>query len=70
VSGRGQILNAGVLNTIPTIGSTLTNRISSQTGPVTQQPGTRAPLPEATGSDNAASPGGLIGTIIIIITRP
>ena len=70
VSGRGQILNNGVMNTLPSIGSTLTNRISSQTGPVTQQPGTRAPLPEATGSDNAASPGGLIGTIIIIITRP
>lgn len=70
VSGRGQILNSGVLNTIPSIGSTLTNRVGSQTGPVTQQPGTRAPLPEATGSDNAASPGGLIGTIIIIITRP
>jgi hypothetical protein len=55
------------MNTLPSIGSTLTNRISSQTGPVTQQPGTRAPLPEATGSDNPAS---LIGTIIIIITRP
>jgi TolB-like protein len=67
VSGRGQILNNGVMNTLPSIGSTLTNRISSQTGPVTQQPGTRAPLPEATGSDNPAS---LIGTIIIIITRP
>jgi len=67
VSGRGQILNNGVMNTLPSIGSTLTNRISSQTGPVTQQPVTRAPLPEATGSDNPAS---LIGTIIIIITRP
>ena len=70
VSGRAPILNSGVLNTIPSIGSTLTNRISTQTGPVTQQPGTRAPLPEATGSDNAGSPGGLIGTVVIIITRP
>ena len=70
VSGRGPILNSGVLNTIPSIGSTLTNRISTQIGPVTQQPGTRAPLPEATGSDNAGSPGVLVGTVVIIITRP
>ena len=70
VSRRGPTLNSGVLNTIPSIGSTLTNRISTQTGPVTQQPGTRAPLPEATGSDNAGSPGALFGTVVIIITRP
>lgn len=67
---RSSILRTGVLYTIPTIGSTLTSRTAGGGGPVTREPGVRPQLPEALGSDNAGQPGGLLGTILIIITRP
>lgn len=69
-TGRGAVLRSGILNTIPTIGTTLTSRIGSSNGPVSRPPGTRPPLPEALGNDNPTQPPGLTGTIIIIITRP
>jgi len=65
-SDRRGVLQDGVLNTVPSIGSTLTSRIGP--APVSRVPGTRPQLPEFLGSDNPA--GGLFGTIIIIITRP
>lgn len=70
LSTRGAVLRTGVLTTIPTIGSTLTNRVGSGNGPVSRPPGVRPPLPEALGSDNPTQPAGLTATIIIIITRP
>lgn len=70
LSTRGAVLRTGVLTTIPTIGSTLTNRVGSGNGPVSRPPGVRPPLPEALGSDNPTQPTGLTATIIIIITRP
>ncbi len=70
--GTGAVLRSGVTNTVPTLGSTLTNRVGpgSTGSPISRTPGTRPPLPETIGSDNPSTPGGLLGTIIIIITRP
>jgi TolB-like protein len=63
-SNRWSVLRDGVLNTVPSVGSTLVNRLA----PVSRVPITRPDLPEATGADG---PGGsLFGTIVIIITRP
>ncbi len=70
LSGRGSVLRSGVLFTIPTTGSTITNRVGGSHGPVSRPPGVRPPLPEALGSDNPTLPPGLSSTIIIIITRP
>ncbi len=64
--GRGPILRTGVLNTVPSVGSTLTYRVGS--GPVSRQPTSRPQLPETLGGDGIEP--GLTGTIIIIITRP
>ncbi len=65
-AGRGPILRTGVLNTVPSVGSTLTTRVGS--GPVSRQPTSRPQLPETLGGDGIEP--GLTGTIIIIITRP
>lgn len=65
-TGRGPILRTGVLNTVPSVGSTLTNRVGN--GPVSRQPTSRPQLPETLGGDGIEP--GLTGTIIIIITRP
>jgi TolB-like protein len=64
---RRTVLTAGVINTVPSVGSTLTTRLG--VNPVFRTPITRPPLPEVTGTDipNTASN---TGTIIIIITRP
>jgi TolB-like protein len=65
-SNRWSVLRDGVLNTVPSVGSTLVNRLGP--APVSRVPTTRPDLPEATGADG---PGGsLFGTIVIIITRP
>jgi TolB-like protein len=69
-SGRGAVLRSGILNTIPTIGTTITTRVGTSNGPASSPPGSRPPLPEALGNDNPTQPPGLTGTIIIIITRP
>ncbi len=63
-TNRWAILRDGVLTTSPSTGGTVVSRTGS---PVSRQPGSKPDLPEATGSD---TPGGLFGTIIIIITRP
>ncbi|MBK8003705.1 MAG: hypothetical protein IPK12_07080 [Gemmatimonadetes bacterium] len=55
----------GVLNTVPSIGSTLTTRAA---GPVSRTPTTRTDVTETFGGDGITPP--LSGTIIIIITRP
>ncbi len=65
-TSRGPILRTGVLNTVPSVGSTLTNRVGN--GPVSRQPTSRPQLPETLGGDGIEP--GLTGTIIIIITRP
>jgi len=65
-AGRGTVLRTGVLNTVPSVGSTLTTRVG--TGPVSRQPTSRPQLPETLGGDGIEP--GLTGTIIIIITRP
>lgn len=63
-ANRWSILRDGVLGTVPSVGSTVVSRLA----PVSRLPGTRPDLPEATGGD---CPGcGLVGTIVIIITRP
>jgi len=63
---RWNVLHNAVLNTVPSVGSTLVSRLGP--APVSRVPTTRPDLPEATGSDG---PGGsLFGTIVIIITRP
>jgi TolB-like protein len=63
---RSTVLRDGVLNTVPSVGSTVVSRIGP--APVSRVPGTRPQLPEFTGAD---TPGGsLFGTIVIIITRP
>jgi TolB-like protein len=66
--GRSGVLLSGVMNTIPTIGSTLNTRVGSSDGPVSRQPGVRPQLPETLGVDPIV--GSLTGIIIIIITRP
>jgi TolB-like protein/Tfp pilus assembly protein PilF len=66
VGDRRAVLATGVLNTTPTIGSTLTTRLGPT--PVYRAPITRPALPETIGLDNP--PAGNVGTIIIIITRP
>lgn len=63
---RRATLATGVLNTTPTIGSTLTTRLGPN--PVYRTPITRPALPETIGIDTP--PVGNLGTIIIIITRP
>ncbi|HTS88465.1 MAG TPA: CsgG/HfaB family protein [Gemmatimonadales bacterium] len=68
--GRLGVLQSGVLYTVPSFGGTLAASTGGGDGPVSRQPATRPQLPEALGSDNAGQPAGLIGTIIIIITRP
>lgn len=68
-TGRGPILRTGIQVTTPSVGTTLTTRVGSN-GPVSQAPTTRPTLPETLSSDNPSTPGGLLGTIIIIITRP
>jgi TolB-like protein len=66
--GRTPLLLSGLTNTIPTLGSTLNSRVGSANGPVSRQPTVRPQLPEVLNND---CPGcGLLGTIIIIITRP
>lgn len=67
-SGRSGVLLSGVINTIPTIGSTLNTRVGSTEGPISRQPGARPQLPETLGVDPIV--GSLVGTVIIIITRP
>lgn len=66
--GRGDVLRSGVINTVPSVGSTMVTRLGSN--PITRVPGNRPSLPETFGSDNPGIPGGSFGTIIIIITRP
>jgi len=66
--GRGDVLRTGVINTVPSVGSTMVTRLGPS--PITRVPGTRPSLPETFGNDNAGTPGGSSGTIIIIITRP
>jgi TolB-like protein len=63
---RRGVLTTGVLNTTPTVGSTLTTRLGLN--PVYRAPISRPALPETIGLDKP--PTGNIGTIIIIITRP
>jgi TolB-like protein len=63
---RRTTLATGVLNTTPTIGSTLTTRLGPN--PVYRNPINRPPLPETIGLDTPVA--GNTGTIIIIITRP
>ncbi|HXI21600.1 MAG TPA: CsgG/HfaB family protein, partial [Gemmatimonadales bacterium] len=63
---RGIVLRNGVLATVPSIGGVLSGRL----GPVSRVPTARPELPEALGTDDAGTVGGLVGTIIIIITRP
>jgi TolB-like protein len=63
---RRNVLATGVINTTPTVGSTLTNRLGPN--PVYRAPINRPALPETIGVDNPT--GGNTGTIIIIITRP
>ena len=62
---REAVLRVGVLNTVPSIGSTLTTRAA---GPVSRTPTTRTDVTETFGGDGITPP--LSGTIIIIITRP
>jgi TolB-like protein len=70
-TGRGTILRTTLGAAVPTTTTGLTNRIGTGSlGPVSQAPGVRPPLPEALGTDNPGNPGGLVGSIIIIITRP
>lgn len=69
-SNHGVVLRTGVLYTSPSSGGTLTTRLGGGGGPVSHPPGTRPQLPETLGSDNPGNPSGLLGTIIIIITRP
>ena len=66
--GRGPILRSGLVNTIPSTGTTLTTRAGNGGGPVSRQPGVRPQLPETLGGDGITP--GLTSTIIIIITRP
>lgn len=63
---RRTVLATGVLNTTPTIGSTLTTRLGPN--PVYRAPISRPPLPETIGIDTPVAQN--TGTIIIIITRP
>jgi TolB-like protein len=65
-SNRWSVLRDGVLNTVPSAGSTVVSRLGP--APVSRVPGTPTSLPEATGTDGPG--GGLFGTIVIIITRP
>jgi TolB-like protein len=71
-TGHGTVLRTGVLYTSPSTGGTLTTRFGggSGGGPISRPPGTRPQLPETLGGDNAGTPGGLLGTIIIVIVRP
>lgn len=69
-STHGTVLRTGVLYTSPSSGGTLTTRLGGGGGPISHPPGTRPQLPETLGSDNPGTPGGLLGTLIIIITRP
>jgi len=70
-STHGTVLRTGVLYTSPSTGGTLTTRFGgSGGGPISRPPGTRPQLPETLGGDNAGTPGGLLGTIIIVIVRP
>ena len=62
---REAVLRVGVLNTVPSIGSTLT---TGAAGPVSRTPTTRTDVTETFGGDGITPP--LSGTIIIIITRP
>ncbi|MFN8647178.1 MAG: CsgG/HfaB family protein [Gemmatimonadales bacterium] len=66
LANRGPILRTGIQVTIPSTGTTLTNRF---TGPTSRPPTVRPNLPETLNTD---VPNGntLSGTIIIIITRP
>lgn len=66
---RGPILRTGVTVTVPSVGTTLTTRVGGN-GPISRPPTIRPNLPETLSSDNPSTPGGLLGTIIIIITRP
>lgn len=66
VSDRRTVLQTGVINTVPSVGSTLTTRLGLN--PVFRTPINRPSLPEATGTDTP--PAANTGTIIIIITRP
>lgn len=65
-AGRTAVLRVGIINTVPSTGSTLTTRLG--TGPVSRQPTTRTDLTETFGGNGIDPP--LSGTIIIIITRP
>ncbi len=65
-SDRRGVLQTGVINTVPSVGSTLTTRLGLN--PVFRTPINRPSLPEATGTDTP--PAANTGTIIIIITRP
>ena len=68
-AGGATTLRNGVLNTIPTVGSALANRVGGDNeAPDSRQPGTRAPLPEVI-NDNPTQPG-LAATVTVIITRP
>ncbi len=65
---RGPILRTGVQVTTPSTGTTIATRIGT-TGPVSRPPTVRPTLPETLGADVPTVPG-LLGTIVIIITRP
>ena len=63
---RAPILRTGIEVTVPSTGTTLTNRAG---GPTSRPPTTRPSAPETFFSDNPGIPP-LVGTIVIIISRP
>ena len=65
ISGTAATLQSAVAVTVPSVGGGILSRLGpTQTNP----PAARPPLPEALGTD--ITPGGLFGTIVIIVTRP